>query len=1511
MLVSQLNPYAGGRRLSPAASEHFQNTYLDSLGLNTRPTGPTGAKTPKKLGTGSPNSNGHHKPHLNGKAPDPWHIPGLTAEESAARFAPVQPRPECLDPNKVTITAQQPAGGRPMGKRWRQDQHGQWQKPKSPADVKHWHDHSVVVAANPSALAHELTRVHLRGNLVIMNALPSAHMPRDGQPFQTLKDRHDAQLASARFRHASAFQTLPATKQAALRNDQKTLRQQLADGAVTFASVLPCMSDAPNNLLILDLDDIPIAASARPDWNWSAPPAVMQQQIADVARAELLAIGPEFTDVGAWACLSSSAGHPAKLEELGLRVVVILSDPLNAEQRKAWMLDPGDPTCYRARVCGSTLKGRQVCYIAAPNFPAGMKDPVSVRHAFVPGTMDRVPVPQKFLGIQAASKASHIRRRAGFRASRPRTKAEALARPGFKPTPRYHQARTSVGKAVQAQAATGQQHLRSKLWSLIKAQILYDPWSMFPDGLGDETTLSELQQDIEAWGIAQGIRSAAEIAGYGIDRQIGHVLRQTAAPIRAYHPPTHTLSAAEHDTADLIETFLKDSRCYVISGRIGDPPAIGIGSTPAVGKTRSLVDKLQSTHILDAGHVIVATQDHVLAAQIVGDCQNKGIEAVHVLGRDQDAPADTNAAPAVCMAAKQAKFLSAQGLDNRQLCSTFTRGQGVTYCKHHPLNPNAPATPWGRGCYYRHSKIASDDPATPGKVFVCTHQHLTLFRNALPLPEHKTTAAIIIDETPAATVIRDGSGDDHAFDVADIFKTWRLDRIDKTTKPQSRVHDPAASQQVNAVLVKIDTILRNPGAQVADLIAAFGGSSGGNYTPSIHLDWARESIQEHLKRSKEVHVTPNLSLAVLKSRLLISKLAQDTKDRRCLIFICDILAALTHVMRNTPTQPEIRPVEITQQDDGREFVRLYCIRHIHAGDREHPAPLAILDGTVDVNLAERIVPPVQTWHNIHADKHSDSSVIQCLDRVFSKHSLCPPDTVRAQIKTNAARNRARVARWIEAEAIRLSAFYGRPAKLVVITYKELADPASTIALVNEHPRLAGLNIQLLWFGAQRGSNIGADADLTAVIGRYRPPTHAAENSARAIYWNDPTALARSGRQAHLTRRPELVRRSDGSEQVLWADALPCPIADQVWRYTSIGETEQAGHRSRLVRRPTLLVLLTDQPTGITVDNFEKWEVLKPMRIEMAWLRAHETAGAGPVVMPISRNDLARLHPDLWNNPEAANWSLKKWNLAVKAFFNSGGKDSPAFDGIGLGGLLGFLRKVGISPILNSSLMGRYPPCAKNPSNRPSQSQIPAKRLDRSIMIDEFDNAPRAAVRLEGHRQPSTVFYEGVISPTAAAKALGAKVVAMDAGMGPLAPTAETVRQPVDYGSTGRPKMTDVARSEFDPLEIGPYTFLGAIAPDAEQAVPFKDWLARSGKATRSRHQPPPRPQLFAEMLDSFDPLLPAPDSFLPAWLAKQDKATTIIELWQAWGKDSVDAGYDPGSRDEFENVVSENLGARN
>src|SRR3954469_12285599 len=107
------------------------------------------------------------------------------------------------------------------------------------------------------------------------------------------------------------------------------------------------------------------------------------------------------------------------------------------------------------------------------------------------------------------------------------------------------------------------------------------------------------------------------------------------------------------------------------------------------------------------------------------------------------------------------------------------------------------------------------------------------------------------------------------------------------------------------------------------------------------------------------------------------------------------------------------------------------------------------------------------------------------------------------------------------------------------------------------------------------------------------------------------------------------RTKDGSQTAVVVQVHPDLRVQALVEQAREREVEQMVGRLRLVHRgrPARVFLLSNAPTALPVDRFIAWSALMPDKIEQAIV-------AGRGVLPLSRSELARVHPSLWATAQA-------------------------------------------------------------------------------------------------------------------------------------------------------------------------------------------------------------------------------------------------------------------------------------
>jgi hypothetical protein len=366
-----------------------------------------------------------------------------------------------------TITVIQDARGRPLTKSYRQ-LGGRIVKGTYP-NASEFRAY-VVEVDGIASLAAVLDAVVTDGHAAVIRGAPGKFYPRNGSPaFRLLQPREG--LASAKTGARIPQQQI---RSRGLEPDEEHRY------AVTW---LPTFEDRPRSWVIFDVDRIPVPDHLADDW----------VDEPDAAVEHVLGLLPEpFRTATCWWSISSSAAMPGPqgrevASEFKLKLAFWLDRPLLGTEIKRWMAAekaPVDPAVFGAV---------QLIYLARPTFGHGLHDPVPRRTGIWHGEADTVAVPELLPGPDAATYES--------------TAAD------FGPAEGLDQ----LCEALRARLA-GELHVREHLLQAARAYIRQH---------GPNIDQAALVAALEA--VACEHRSRAEVAGYGVDRLVDHVVRQERA----------------------------------------------------------------------------------------------------------------------------------------------------------------------------------------------------------------------------------------------------------------------------------------------------------------------------------------------------------------------------------------------------------------------------------------------------------------------------------------------------------------------------------------------------------------------------------------------------------------------------------------------------------------------------------------------------------------------------------------------------------------------------------------------------------------------------------------------------------------------------------------------------------------------------------------------------------------------------------------------------------------------
>ena len=319
-------------------------------------------------------------------------------------------------------------------------------------------------------LAAVLDAVATDGHAAVIRGAPGKFYPRNGQPA---------------FRLLQAQEGLASAKSGA-RISQHQIRSRNLEPdeehryAVTW---LPTFEDRPRCWVIFDVDRVPVPEHLIDDW----------VDEPDAAVEHVLGLLPEpLRNATCWWSISSSAAIPGPhgrevASAFKLKLAFWLDRALTGAEVKRWMAAekaPVDPAVFGAV---------QLIYLARPTFGIGVHDPVPRRSGMWQGEADTVAVPELLPEPDAATWES--------------------AAAAFGPA----QGLDDLCDALRARLA-GELHVREHLLQAARAYVRqHGP-------IIDQATLVGA---LEA--VACEHRSRAEVAGYGVDRLVDHVVRQERA----------------------------------------------------------------------------------------------------------------------------------------------------------------------------------------------------------------------------------------------------------------------------------------------------------------------------------------------------------------------------------------------------------------------------------------------------------------------------------------------------------------------------------------------------------------------------------------------------------------------------------------------------------------------------------------------------------------------------------------------------------------------------------------------------------------------------------------------------------------------------------------------------------------------------------------------------------------------------------------------------------------------
>jgi hypothetical protein len=328
------------------------------------------------------------------------------------------------------------------------------------------------------SLAAALDSVTADGIAAVIRGVPGKFYPRNGHPAFRLLRPQEGQAAA---------------RTGARISPELIRRDKLEpDGVHRYAATwLPTIEDRPRSWVIFNVDRVPVPEHMAGDW--VDEPEVAVEHVLDTLPAT-------FRASTCWWSLSGSAAVPGPngrevAPTFKLKLAFWLSRALTGAEVKRWMAAewaPVDPAVFGAV---------QLIYLARPGFGPGLHDPVARRSGVWRGDVEAVAVPDVLPDPPRRDETSA----AAFGT------AEGL---------------DDLCDALRTRLA-GELHVREHLLQAARAYVRQH---------GPNIDQAALVAALES--VALEHRGRVEVAGYGVDRLVDHIVRQERAATYIRFSPT-------------------------------------------------------------------------------------------------------------------------------------------------------------------------------------------------------------------------------------------------------------------------------------------------------------------------------------------------------------------------------------------------------------------------------------------------------------------------------------------------------------------------------------------------------------------------------------------------------------------------------------------------------------------------------------------------------------------------------------------------------------------------------------------------------------------------------------------------------------------------------------------------------------------------------------------------------------------------------------------------------------
>ncbi|MFT8246591.1 toprim domain-containing protein [Roseomonas sp. BN140053] len=478
----------------------------------------------------------------------------------------------------------------------------------------------------------------------------------------------------------------------------------------------------------------------------------------------------------------------------------------------------------------------------------------------------------------------------------------------------------------------------------------------------------------------------------------------------------------------------------------------------------------------------------------------------------------------------------------------------------------------------------------------------------------------------------------------------------------------------------------------ADMLAADVTAETGRDGRALALDWL-------VKAEMQPGMTPQQRREAM----------GGAAGNRTMIRLSRLFGAVEALMREDGPEASGWAEVVTENtEDGRQrLIRLRGRREVRKGWQ---VPSLHLDALLNPTLVRPYWQQLEVVAEI-AVLTPHMRIRQQVGKDWAKSALVPdeydPDDRDRRLKNS---EKLRAAVWREARSSG-----GRVlvvAQKAVRTYWEECGPIPGNVELAHHNAVAGRD---QWGPGPDREGVS----LLTVVGRTQPRTSSVERMAEAL---TGAAVAKRAAGFRYDRRDAAIELADGSSVSAEADCHPDPTAEAIRWQICEGELIQIIGRGRGVNRtaanPLEVLILTDRPLPLPVDEAVTWEDLAPAAADLM-------LSQGGVALE-SPTDAHRCYPNFWPSPDAAKKAAQRgqWGtnpieylskgecppLVTATYQRAGERQRPArvhFDpaAVPKDELRGWLEDR-LGPLVRLDLDPPPEPTPPGPGNRPPTPEAP-------------------------------------------------------------------------------------------------------------------------------------------------------------------------------------------------------------